>query len=157
GPGGGQGSPGHGRASTSRKAAVSRTVRVTTPSTVSPAPSTMRGPFDTRPRADFSPTSPQAAAGIRIEPPPSLACAAGAIPAATAAAAPPDEPPALRRGPHGPRAGGATSGSVYGGSPRSGVVVLPTMSVPASRSRMVTPSSAGAMFPRNAALPISKG
>src|SRR5690625_3974341 len=94
---------------------------------------------------------------MRIDPPPSVACAAGTIPAATAAAAPPDEPPALRRRSHGLRAGGATSGSVYGGSPSSGVVVLPTMRVPASRNRTVTPSSTGATFPRNAALPSSKG
>ena len=38
------------------------------------------------------------AAGIRIEPPPSLALAAGPMPVATAAAAPPDEPPRLRVG-----------------------------------------------------------
>ena len=36
------------------------------------------------------------AAGMRIEPPPSLALAAGSTPAATAAAAPPDEPPGPR-------------------------------------------------------------
>ena len=37
-------------------------------------------------------------AGPRIEPPPSLACAAGTMPAATAAAEPPLEPPALCAG-----------------------------------------------------------
>ena len=34
-----------------------------------------------------------AEAGIRMEPPPSLACASGTMPEATAAAAPPDDPP----------------------------------------------------------------
>ena len=49
-----------------------------------------------RPRDGFSPNTPQHAAGIRIDPPPSLACATGKTPEATAAAAPPDEPPAMR-------------------------------------------------------------
>ena len=47
------------------------------------------GPTETRPRAGLSPTSPQHAAGIRIEPPPSLPCARATNPAATAAAEPP--------------------------------------------------------------------
>jgi len=41
----------------------------------------------------FIPNRPQQEAGIRIEPPPSLALAIGTIPAATAAEAPPEEPP----------------------------------------------------------------
>ncbi len=45
------------------------------------------------PFVGLSPTSPQHAAGIRIEPPPSVAVAIGAMPAAIAAAEPPDEPP----------------------------------------------------------------
>jgi hypothetical protein len=44
-------------------------------------------------------------AGIRIEPPPSLACAALTIPAATAAAEPPDEPPDVRPRSQGLRVG----------------------------------------------------
>ena len=44
----------------------------------------------------FSPTTPLQAAGIRVEPPPSVATASGAIPLATATAAPPLEPPAQR-------------------------------------------------------------
>ena len=32
---------------------------------------------------------------MRIEPPPSLPCASGAMPVATAAAAPPEDPPAV--------------------------------------------------------------
>ena len=76
------------------------------------------GPSDTRPRAGLSPTSPQQAAGIRIEPPPSLPCAIGTIPAATAAAEPPLEPPgrAVERptGCWSARSGGARSSA---GSP----------------------------------------
>ena len=47
----------------------------------------------TRPRDGFMPTSPQHAAGTRMEPPPSDAWATGTIPAATSAAEPPDDPP----------------------------------------------------------------
>ena len=45
------------------------------------------------PLVGFRPTSPQHPAGIRIDPPPSVAVAIGAMPAAIAAAEPPDEPP----------------------------------------------------------------
>jgi hypothetical protein len=44
----------------------------------------------------LSPTRPQELAGMRIEPPPSEACAIGTMPAATAAAEPPLDPPVLR-------------------------------------------------------------
>ena len=46
-----------------------------------------------RPRVGFRPNSPQHDAGIRIEPPPSLACAAGTMRVATAADDPPLDPP----------------------------------------------------------------
>ena len=66
----------------------------TTPSVVAPAhPSPVFGPCEILPRLGLSPTRPHSLAGTRIEPPPSLACATGTIPAATAAADPPDEPP----------------------------------------------------------------
>ena len=93
------------------------------------------GPTDTRPRAGFSPTSPQHAAGIRIEPPPSLPCAIGTIPAATAAAAPPLEPPGVRSSAHGFAVGPNRRGSVVGRIPFSGMFVLPTITNPAARSR----------------------
>ena len=55
-------------------AAVSRTDRVTTPSMVEPIQlSPVSGASDTRPRDGLSPTSPHSDAGMRIEPPPSLA------------------------------------------------------------------------------------
>ena len=91
---------------------MSRTVRLSTPLVASAAPSTPYGPGETRPREGLRPTRPQAAAGMRSEPPPSLPWATGTIPAATAAAAPPLEPPAVRLRSHGLRAGAATSGSV---------------------------------------------
>jgi hypothetical protein len=46
----------------------------------------------------LNPTTPQQAAGIRIEPPVSLPSAASASPAASAAADPPLDPPAIRPG-----------------------------------------------------------
>ena len=90
---------------------MSRTVRLTTPSVPSPGPGGL-APDEIKPRLTFRPTSPQADAGIRIEPPPSEACASGVMPAATAAAAPPLDPPADRVGSHGVTAGGRPSGSV---------------------------------------------
>ena len=61
----------------------------------------MSGPSEIRWRLGFRPTSPHALAGMRIEPPPSFACAIGTMPDATAAAAPPLEPPAERDTSHG--------------------------------------------------------
>src|SRR6218665_1266758 len=82
-------------ATASMAAAVSRTVRLSTPSTARPPqPSPRSGPIGTTPRDGLSPNRPQQAAGMRMEPPPSLPCAIGTMPAATAAAAPPLEPPA---------------------------------------------------------------
>ena len=52
----------------------------------------------TRPYDGLKPTTPQHAAGIRIEPPESVPSAASARPAASAAAEPPLEPPAILPG-----------------------------------------------------------
>jgi len=49
----------------------------------------------------FSPNRPQHDAGMRIEPPASLACAIGTIRAATAAAEPPEDPPVVYSGAQG--------------------------------------------------------
>ncbi len=64
------------------------------------------GPKGLRARVGFRPKTPQHEAGMRMEPPPSLAWAMGTIPAATAAADPPLDPPVvtpvfqgLRQGP----------------------------------------------------------
>src|SRR4029077_13733139 len=74
--------------------AESRTLRLTTcPADSPPHPSPASGATDTRPRDGLSPNRPYCAAGIRIEPPPSVAWATGRMPAETAAAAPPEEPP----------------------------------------------------------------
>src|SRR5688500_9185375 len=96
-------------------------------------PSPTIGPAGVRARVGLSPNSPQHEAGIRMDPPPSVACATGTIPAATAAAAPPDEPPALWAGLHGFRVGPKRRGSVVVARPSSGVFVLPMITRPARR------------------------
>ena len=70
------------------------------------------GPTGVRPRVGLRPKRPQQDAGIRIEPPPSLPCATGTMPAATAAAEPPLEPPGVRARFHGIARGAEGFGSV---------------------------------------------
>ena len=102
-----------------------------------------------RPRLGLSPTSPQQAAGMRIEPPPSLPWASGTMPGATAAAAPPEEPPGVRSVSQGLRVGPKRRGSVTGRIPNSGRLVLPTITKPASRRRRTTKASwAGPKSPK---------
>ena len=62
---------------------------------------------------------------MRVEPPPSLACAIGTMPAATAVAEPPEEPPLVRVGSHGLRVGPKRLVLVHGRMPHSGSVVDP--------------------------------
>src|SRR5258706_10975215 len=112
------GSPTPGTPVAGRSAALSRTEIDTTCSAMTPAgDSPSFGPMGFRPRVGFSPKIPQAAAGIRIEPPASLACATGTNRAATAAAAPPLEPPVECARFQGFLQGPQRSGSVVGGMP----------------------------------------
>src|SRR6476620_4955843 len=112
----------------SRSAALSRTERVTACSTASALKASPKaGPRGLRARVGFNPKTPQHDAGIRIEPPPSLACAIATIPADTAAAEPPLDPPVVRERSHGLRVGPYKRGSVVGRRPNSGVLVLPRM------------------------------
>ncbi|MNY19660.1 hypothetical protein D3C86_1531030 [compost metagenome] len=69
---------------------------------------------------------------MRIEPPPSVAWAAGTMPAATAAAAPPEEPPALCARFQGLRVCPHSCDSVVVVRPNSGTAVLPKASAPAA-------------------------
>src|SRR3954463_12310238 len=69
-------------------------------------PSPTTGPWLTRARVGLSPTSPHSRAGMRIDPPPSLACATGTMPLAPAAAGPPEDPPG--EGPGVPAGGPAS-------------------------------------------------
>ena len=83
------------------------------------------------------PTSPQQAAGMRIDPIPSLPCATGTMPAATLAALPPDEPPGVRARSHGLWVTPNTE-SVAPKTHSSGTRVSPTTTAPAARSRRTT-------------------
>ena len=100
-----------------------------------------------RARVGFNPKRPQHDAGIRIEPPPSVACATGTMPAATAAAEPPLEPPGERSSRHGLRVTPYRCDSVEGDSPNSGEFVLPKITSPARRNRATTSLSCAATLP----------
>ena len=124
----------------SRKAAASATVRASGPAVLSPYVSP-RGAGETRPREGLRPKRPQHEAGMRIEPPPSDACAIGARPATTAAAAPPLDPPGVWSGFQGLRQMPLRSDSVTAVMPNSGVFVLPITTKPAARSRRTSSAS----------------
>src|SRR5690554_1519029 len=110
------------------KPAVSRTVRVTTPSLRILTGRALAASFAiSRPRVGFRPTSPQQAAGIRMDPPPSLACATGTTPAATSTADPPEEAPEEYNGFQGLRVGEVPTGSVVALKPNSGRLLLPRL------------------------------
>src|SRR5947209_17117627 len=116
--------------------ALSRTLMLTTwPQEKPLQPSPRSGPSGLRARVGFRPNTPHAEAGIRIEPPPSLACATGRIRAATAAAAPPDEPPEECAQFQGLRVGPNRRGSVVGINPNSGVELFPNIVTPVARKR----------------------
>src|SRR5437879_13847895 len=89
----------------------------------------------------FSPTTPLQAAGIRVEPPPSVAIASGAMPLAIATAAPPLEPPLERASLQALRVRPNNGESVRHLVPKSGVVVLPSRIAPCSRIRHPATSS----------------
>src|ERR1700676_2552148 len=115
---------------------LSRTLMLTTwPQENPPQPSARWGPSGLRARVGFKPNTPDAEAGTRIEPPPSLACATGTIRAATAAPAPPDEPPEECARFHGFRVGPNSLDSVVGNNPNSGLALLPKIVTPISRKR----------------------
>src|SRR5205809_4527907 len=127
----------------SSAAAASLTVRLTTPSVTRPfRMSPISGPSELRPRVGLSPTSPQQAAGMRMEPPPSLAWATGTTPEATAAAEPPEEPPGVRFTSQGFLAGPYNRDSVTGGKPNSGTFVLAKGMKPARLNLATTCASA---------------
>ena len=129
-----KGSPGSGPCSASSARAVSRTLRLSTPSVEAPyQTSPMPGPTETRPREGRRPTRPQQAAGMRMEPPPSLPAAMGTMPAATAAAAPPLEPPGVRPRSQGLQARPCSAESLTALSASSGRLVLPKTTSPMRR------------------------
>ena len=100
-----------------------------------------------RPSVVFNPYTPQKEAGIRIEPPVSLATASGTMPAATAAAEPPLDPPAMRSRSHGLRVDPRSAFWVVIPQPNSWERVVPTTTAPARRSAATMAASAVARRP----------
>src|SRR6476660_5634677 len=90
---------------------------------------------------------PQYDAGCLTEPPVSEPRASGVTPAATAAADPPDDPPGTRDGSRGFRVGPHALCSVDEPIANSSMFVLPTMTAPASRSRVIAVASYGLTYP----------
>src|SRR6201990_329152 len=116
--------------------ALSRTLMLTTWAEENPLqPSPRSGPSGLRARLGFRPNTPEADAGIRIEPPPSLACATGRMRPPAAAAAPPAEPPEECARFQGLRVGPCRRDSVVGIRPNSGLELLPNIDTPVSRKR----------------------
>src|SRR3954452_14256453 len=103
----------------------------------------MRPYRDTRPYEGLKPTTPQSAAGWRIEPPVSDPSASGTIRAATAAADPPLDPPGVRSSAHGFRVGPYAEFSVDDPIANSSQLVLPTMNSPADSIFSTTSASYG--------------
>src|SRR6516165_5696661 len=93
------------------------------------------------------PTTPQSAAGWRMEPPVSDPRASGAKPAATAAAEPPLLPPGTLLGQRGLRAGPKAEFSVELPIANSSMFVLPTTTAPARRNDSTTVASYGGSQP----------
>lgn len=102
------------------------------------------------------PVVPQNAAGMRMDPPPSVPIASGAMPLATDAAAPPLEPPAVRLGSRGFRVSPHNSLLVTPGQ-NSGLLVFPTMIAPASTSRATHAQSSAAAKPASEREPLVAG
>ena len=138
-------SVGSGPITASRAAATSWIDRAMGPLELSSSqPGASRPPLGTRPREAFIPDRPHAAEGIRIEPPPSDPVAMGTMPAAMAAAEPPEDPPGEWSRFHGFLVSPWRAFSVRVVQPNSGVLVLPTTTQPAWRSRATREESARA-------------
>ena len=95
----------------------------------------------------FTPTTPQSAAGWRIDPPVSEPSPSGAYPAATAAAEPPLEPPGTRDGSCGLRVGPNAEFSVDEPIANSSRLVLATGTAPAASTRSTTVAVYGGRQP----------
>src|SRR5215467_7497061 len=116
-------------------------------------PSGTLPPRGTRPNVGLMPATPQSAAGIRMEPPVSVATAAGTSPAATAAADPPLEPPQMKSGLCGFLVPEPLGSTVVMPQPNSCERVSPTITAPARLSRLTTSESADATAPARAMEP----
>src|SRR3954454_753541 len=94
------------------------------------------------------PTTPQSAAGCRIEPPVSVPVAPAHSDAATAAAEPPEDPPGTCARDHGLRTGPRELFSFDEPMANSSMLSLPRATAPASARRCEAVDSNGGMKPR---------
>src|SRR5262249_3880327 len=137
-------SRGSGPAVMLRASAVSATERASTPWLMTSANGESAGYCGMRPNDGFRPTRPGGAAGMRIQPPPSLPWVDGVVPAAVLAEEPPDAPPGVCFGFQGLRVVPWIGESVSAFQPYSGVVLLPIRTRPARRKRWVIAASSAA-------------
>src|SRR5262245_54214154 len=98
----------------------------------------------TRPYVGLSPTTPQHAAGSRIEPPVSVPTVAAANPAATAPPEPLEEPPVQWPGRHGLCASPWCALSPKGPMASSDMLSLPSPTAPAASIRRAASHSCSA-------------
>ncbi len=91
----------------------------------------------------LSPTTPQNAAGWRIDPPVSEPSETGTMPEATATADPPLDPPGVRESSQGLRVGPNAEFSVDEPIANSSQLALPTTTAPACSRRVTTVASYG--------------
>jgi hypothetical protein len=113
-------------------------VRVTAPSYrngLSEPKASGRPVYGTRPNEALRPYRPHQDAGMRTEPPPSVASDSGSSPSATAAALPPEEPPVFFLVSNGLRDGPNRWLSHVPRKPITGLLVLPTRIAPAASIR----------------------
>jgi len=127
-------SRGSNRVRMSSMTAASVTLRVIGPACDS-VPNGLAGQTGTSPYVGLMEKVPVNAAGMRNDPPPSVPTDHTPMPSATAAALPPLDPPAVSSASHGLPVGPCRAESVTPFQPSSGVVVLPSSTAPASRSR----------------------
>src|SRR3989475_8264997 len=111
----------------------------------------------TRPYVGFMPTTPQSAAGWRIEPPVSVPSAKSASPAATATADPPEDPPGTRSVRHGFFTGPNAEFSLDEPIANSSRLVFPSMTAPRSSSRSTTVAEYGGTYPSRIRDPAVSG
>ena len=122
---------------------MSRTDRLTTPlATMCSGIWAVSLSSGSRPRVGLRPTRPLQAAGMRIDPPPSLACAIGTTPAATNAPEPDEDAPAVWSGFHGLRTGPIRGCSADALKPNSDICVLPSGTRPVDRKTRANAPSA---------------
>ena len=137
---------------------MSRTLRATMPSaTIRTGIWRIVASCASRPRVGLRPTRPLTDAGIRIEPPPSLACAIGTAPAATSAAEPALDAPAVCSRFHGLRTGPSRGCSLLALKPYSESWVLPSGISPVARYIRAKSPSFFAVYAVHASVPSIVG